>query len=62
MIVCKKRWKKKKEMWVLADNNKLKTEYIKKSVDNGMKVLADKLMICFPDMTPSSWRVSSPDN
>ena len=35
---------KKGNVVVLAGNNKLKTEYIKKSVDNGMNVLADKPM------------------
>jgi predicted dehydrogenase len=35
---------KKGNVVVMAGNNKLKTEYIKKSVDNGMNVLADKPM------------------
>src|SRR5690606_25120964 len=35
---------KKGNVVVIAGNNKLKTEYIKKSVDNGMNVLADKPM------------------
>jgi len=35
---------KKGNVVVIAGNNKLKTEYIKKSVDNSMNVLADKPM------------------
>ncbi len=37
---------------VLAGNNRIKTEYIKKAVDAGLNVLADKPMVITPDNFP----------
>ncbi len=43
---------KKGNVVVLAGNNRIKTEYIKKSVDAGFNVLADKPMVITPDNFP----------
>lgn len=40
---------KKGNVVVLAGNNRLKTDYIKKSVDAGLNVFADKPMVISPD-------------